>query len=259
VVNAGADMVLIPWRLEKKEEVWLALLDAVRSGEISPARLDRAVRRIVSLKVRRGLFAPVPPLDQRLASLGEKRELAGRIASAGVTLLRSDVGLFPIRRNRRVAVISAEPSLVTSLAQRLPQMTSLTVSPFPADKSREELKKHARTLAEGAEVVVVGVVNSRQLELVTIAALTGKPVIVVVLGAPYLASQLHAEAKVVLATYSYREAATEAVAAALMGERGTPGRLPVTLSTLPFGHGLDPVGRRVAELKPPLMKKPDAH
>jgi len=175
-----------------------------------------------------------------------------------VTLLCSEPGLFPIRERQRVAVISAEPSLVTALAQRLPKMASLTVSAFPADKTREELKKRARALAENADVVVVGVVNSRQLELVTNAALSGKPVITVVLGAPYLAAQLHHESRVVLATYSYREAATEAVAAALLGERGTPGRLPVTLPSMPFGHGLDPVGRRVAEVKRLSdMKKPN--
>ena len=33
-----------------------------------------------------------------------------------------------------------------------------------------------------------------------------------------------------------------AAAAALFGERGTPGKLPVSLSQFPFGHGLDPVG-----------------
>jgi len=51
---------------------------------------------------------------------------------------------------------------------------------------------------------------------------------------------------VVLATYSYREASTEAAAAALVGEKGTPGRLPVRLAKHPFGHGLDPVGTRRA-------------
>lgn len=251
-INAGADMVLIPWRLEKKEEVWLALLDAARSGELPRAVLERAVRRILTLKVRRGLFEPVPPLEERLATLGEKRELAGRIARAGVTLLSSAPGLFPIPFGRKVAVISAEPSLIAALGRRLPTMVSLSVPAFPAEKTRDDLKKQAQALAATADVVVVGIVNSRQLELVTNAALSGKPVISVVLGAPYLAAQVHAS-KVVLATYSYREAATEAVAAALLGEQGTPGRLPVALPRLPFGHGLDPVGRRVAH-----MKKPDA-
>lgn len=245
-INAGADMVLIPWRLEKKEEVWMALLDAARSGELPAARIDRSVRRILGTKVRHGLFTPLPPLEERLARLGSERELALRIASAGVTLLRSEPRHFPLSlKSKRVAVISPEAGLVTSLQKRLPQLTSLVVPAIPASAARDGLKRQTRALADAADVVVVGVVNSRQLELVTIAALAGKPVIAVVLGAPYLAAKVH-EAKVVLATYSYREAATEAAAAALLGERGTPGKLPVTLPRLPFGHGLDPVGRRVA-------------
>ena len=245
-INAGADMVLIPWRLEKKEEVWMALLDAARSGQLPAVRIDRSVRRILGTKVRHGLFSPQPPLDERLARLGSERELALRIASAGVTLLRSEPQLFPLSlKSKRVAVISPEAGLVTSLQKRLPQLTSLVVPAIPSSVAREGLKRQTRALAEAADVVVVAVVNSRQLELVTVAALSSKPVIAVVLGAPYLAAKVH-EAKVVLATYSHREAATEAAAAALLGERGTPGKLPVTLPRLPFGHGLDPVGRRVA-------------
>jgi beta-N-acetylhexosaminidase len=245
-INAGADMVLIPWRLEKKEEVWMALLDAARSGQLPAVRIDRSVRRILGTKVRHGLFSPQPPLDERLARLGSERELALRIASAGVTLLRSEPQLFPLSlKSKRVAVISPEAGLVTSLQKRLPQLTSLVVPAIPSSVAREGLKRQTRALADAADVVVVAVVNSRQLELVTVAALAGKPVIAVVLGAPYLAAKVH-EAKVVLATYSHREAATEAAAAALLGERGTPGKLPVTLPRLPFGYGLDPVGRRVA-------------
>lgn len=244
-VVAGADMVLIPWRLEKKEEVWAALLEAARTGELPLERLDEAVRRILTVKLARGLFEPLPPLETRLASLGEKRALAGRIAAAGVTLLRSKPAIFPVPAEKRVAVISTEASFISSMGTRFPQMTSLLVPAIPALKMRDELKLQARSLAEGADVVVVAVTNSRQLELVTNAALTGKPVITVVLGAPYLAAQAHA-AKVVLATYSYREAATEAAAAAIAGEQGTPGRLPVALPGLPFGHGLDPVGHRIA-------------
>ena len=244
-VNAGADMVLIPWRLEKKEEVRVALLEAARSGEIPVGRLDEAVRRILHVKISRGLYEPLPPLETRLASLGEKRELAGRIASAGVTLLRSKQGLFPLPTTRKVAVISTEASFIAAMAQRFPHLTSMQVAAIPPASARTGLKLQARALAEGADVVVVAVTNSRQLELVTNAALAGRPVITVVLGAPYLAAQAH-ESKVVLATYSYRDAATEAAVAAIAGEKGTPGRLPVTLPQLPFGHGLDPLGHRLA-------------
>ncbi len=102
-----------------------------------------------------------------------------------------------------------------------------------------------RELAEKSDVVIVGVVNVRQVELVTNAALSGTPVVAVVLGSPYLAQQVP-EAQVVMATYSFRETATSAAAAALFGEQGTPGKLPVSLGRIPFGFGLDPVGERRA-------------
>ncbi len=241
-VNAGSDMVLIPWRIEKKEEVWFALLEAARSGEIPRSRLDEAVRRVLNVKLKRGVFEKPEPVEQRLASLGEKRALAGRIASAGLTLLREQSALFPLPPGKTLAVISPEASLVGALAKRYPQLLSMTVAAYPTPEARDGLKKQARALAARADIVVVGVANTRQLELVTNAALSGKPVIAVVLGAPYLAAQAH-EAKVVLATYSYRESATEAAAAALAGEQGTPGLLPVALPRLKFGHGLNPVGR----------------
>jgi beta-N-acetylhexosaminidase len=51
----------------------------------------------------------------------------------------------------------------------------------------------------------------------------------------------------VLALYTYRASSAEAAAAALFGEQGTPGRLPVSLPHYPFGHGLDPVGDATAK------------
>jgi beta-N-acetylhexosaminidase len=240
-------MVLIPWRVEKKAEVHRALLDAARNGELPMTRVDEAVRRILTLKVRRGLFDEMPPLAERLKELGKRRSLADEIARGAVTLLRTSPSVFPVSREKHVAVVTAEPSLVTAVQSRVPSATALVVPAFEANpKKRDELKVLTQRLASSADVVIVGIVNTRQLELVTMAHLAGKPVVVVVMGLPYLGAQVP-EAKVVLAVYSYRESATEAAAAALFGEAGTPGKLPVALPRFPFGFGLDPVGERMAK------------
>ncbi len=243
-INAGADMVLVPWRLEKKTEVWEALLEAATTETISRERLDAAVRRIVAVKLKRGLFTPLPPRAERLAALGSSRDLANVIARAGVTLLRTS-SAFPLKATQRIGVITPESSLADALARRVPSVQRLVVPAFPAESARDGLKLQARALANKVDVVVVALVNSRQVELFTIAALTGKPVVVVVLGAPYLATATPT-AKTVLQLYSYRSNATEAAAAALLGEQGTPGRLPVKLPGAPFGSHLDPVGERRA-------------
>jgi len=66
------------------------------------------------------------------------------------------------------------------------------------------------------------------------------------MGLPYLVEQVK-DARAVLAVYSYQDSSAEAAAAALFGEIGTPGRLPVTLSKkLPWGYGLDAVGKQHA-------------
>lgn len=249
-VNAGADMVLVPWRPEKKLEVWEALHAAATSGELPRARLDDAVRRILTVKVRRGLFAPLPPRAERLAGLGSDREVAGRIARAGVTLLRAQPGLFPLPAGRRVGLVTAEPSLGKALSARVPGLEVLQVPAYPEAGARDGLKRQARALAQRVDVVVVGIVNSRQLELVSIAALAGRPVVAAVLGAPYLASQAH-QAKAILTVYSARPEAVEAAAAALEGAQGTPGRLPVSLAKWPYGFGLDPGGARLAGAEAP--------
>ena len=242
-VNAGADMVLVPWRQEKKTEVYEALLAATARGEIAPGRLDEAVRRILTAKLRRDLFAPPPLLEERLSTPPPKAhaELARRIARQSVTLLRTDGRHFPLPREARLAVITPEESLGEALLERSPGARVLSVPAWPSRARRVGLRQQARALAEDAEVVVVGVINSHQLELVTLAAATGRPVVVVSLGLPYLAERVE-EARAVLAVYSYQPAATEAAAAALFGEIGTPGRLPVGLEQLTFGYGLEGVG-----------------
>ena len=229
-VNAGADMVLIPWRPEKKTEVYEALMAAVWNGEISRVRLDTAVRRILTAKVRRGLFEPPPRLEERLATPPSPKhaEVAHRIARAAVTLLRSDGKHFPLSPDTRLAVITAEDSLGEAIRARVPRARVMNVPAWPTSARRAILRQRARKLALSADVVVVGLVNSHQLELVTLAAATGRPVLVVSMGLPYLA-ELADEARAVLAIYSYQPVATEAAAAALFGEIGTPGRLPVDL------------------------------
>jgi beta-N-acetylhexosaminidase len=251
-VNAGADMVLVPWRAEKKTEVYEALLSAALSRDLSPARLDEAVRHVLTAKVRRGLFESTPHWEERLARPPdpEHAEVARRIARAAVTLLRTDGKHFPLSPGTRLAVITAEDSLGEAILERVPDAQVLNVPAWPSKARRAVLRQRARRLALAAEVVVVGLVNSHQLELVTLAAATGRPVLVVSMGLPYHAERLD-EARAVLAVYSYQPSATEAAAAALFGEIGTPGRLPVGLTRLAFGHGLEAVGRKQASAAPP--------
>lgn len=50
-VKAGADIVLVCHEYEHQQEVYLGLLDAVNSGEISQERIDESVKRIIKVKL----------------------------------------------------------------------------------------------------------------------------------------------------------------------------------------------------------------
>lgn len=244
-VNAGADMVLIPWRPEKKTEVYDALLTAARSGEISRTRIDEAVRNILAVKVRRGLFEAPRPAAERLAELGrhERQSVVREIARQSVTLLRTDPKHLPLRKGQRIGVLTAEAALGEAIRARAPGAQVVVVPAYPSSQARTRLRARARELALQSDVVIVGLINSRQVDLVLMAAATGKPVVVVSMGLPYLVEQVD-EARAVLAVYSYQDSSTEAAAAALFGEQQTSGRLPVTLSKRhQYGFGLDPGGR----------------
>ena len=50
-VKAGADIVLVCHEYEHQQEVYLGLLDAVNSGEISQERIDESIKRIIKVKL----------------------------------------------------------------------------------------------------------------------------------------------------------------------------------------------------------------
>lgn len=50
-VKAGADIVLVCHEYEHQQKVYLGLLDAVNSGEISQERIDESIKRIIKVKL----------------------------------------------------------------------------------------------------------------------------------------------------------------------------------------------------------------
>lgn len=79
-ILAGADMMLMPPDFPKAHG---AVMAAVKSGRISQARLDESVRRILTLKDRRGLLREAPVADaaaaEKLINSPAHREVAREI------------------------------------------------------------------------------------------------------------------------------------------------------------------------------------
>lgn len=102
-VNAGIDMLMAPdsWR-----PLYANTLAQVRSGEISAARLDEAVTRILRAKVKAGVFREDRPVEGRLELLGsdDHRALARQAVRQSLVLLKNEGSVLPIRAGARVLV-----------------------------------------------------------------------------------------------------------------------------------------------------------
>jgi beta-glucosidase len=105
--NAGLDMFMAP-------DSWRGLYDStlahVRSGEITMARLDEAVSRILRVKLRAGVFEAGRPSSRPFAGdwsqLGspEHRAVARQAVRESLVLLKNDDSILPLARRTRVLV-----------------------------------------------------------------------------------------------------------------------------------------------------------
>lgn len=101
-LNAGLDMYMAP-------DSWRALYENtvadVKNGAIPMSRLDDAVRRILRVKLRLGLFEAASPMEghTELIASPAHRALAREAVRKSLVLLKND-GVLPVRGNARVFV-----------------------------------------------------------------------------------------------------------------------------------------------------------
>jgi beta-glucosidase len=106
-LNAGIDLFMAP---DSWKGLYESLLAQARSGEIPRERLDDAVRRILRVKVRSGLFEAgrpsLRPLAGRYELLGarEHRAVARQAVRESLVLLKNGKRLLPLQPKQRVLV-----------------------------------------------------------------------------------------------------------------------------------------------------------
>jgi beta-glucosidase len=106
-INAGLDIFMVP-------SDWKVLYDntiaQVKDGTIAMSRIDDAVRRILRVKVRAGLFdKPSPanrPLsaDRSLIGKAEHREVAAQAVRESLVLLKNKDKTLPLSATKRILV-----------------------------------------------------------------------------------------------------------------------------------------------------------
>ena len=106
-INAGVDIIMVPTN-------WQAMLHntvaQVQSGEITHERLDDAVRRILRVKFRAGLFDGVAPKDRAIAGkqslIGSEqhRQIAREAVRKSLVLLKNQHQLLPLSPTANILV-----------------------------------------------------------------------------------------------------------------------------------------------------------
>jgi beta-glucosidase len=112
-VNAGVDMSMVPADFS----FFLLLKEAVEKGEVPMSRIDEAVRRILLLKFKLGLFDNPYPETAAAANFGrpEYQTLALQAAREAMTLLKNDNGILPLRAAAHVLVAGPAARSISAL------------------------------------------------------------------------------------------------------------------------------------------------
>ena len=119
------------------------LVESVEEGRVPMALVDRAVRRVLELKFRLGLFEnPYVNVDRavRVVHSQANRDLALRAGREGIVLLKNDKRLLPLRKDlKSIAVIGPNADDV---------MNQL------GDYSPKKILQHVTTVVEGIKAAV---------------------------------------------------------------------------------------------------------
>jgi beta-N-acetylhexosaminidase len=256
-VLAGTDCLLMPPVPDASFE---ALQHAVKSGRISRERLDASVRRILEAKARLGLnksrLVDVNGINAHFAQTAWQKE-AQEISDRGITLLRDTPHRLPLDGTKpsRALLLAfyADPEptpgedLERELRSRFDSVTTIRADTRFRDAANIKLPS-----PDSYDVAILALfvrvsdrkgnvdVPSEQAALAEQVYQSGKPVITLAFGSPYLIERFP-QAETWLGAFGISDVAQISMARALFGEIPVRGHLPVTVPgvQLKAGFGIE--------------------
>lgn len=272
-VKAGEDMIIVPGDLAG---AYNGLLDAVKKGEISEARINESVLKILRMKASVGLnrnrFVNLANVQEEVAQ-PENVAFAESVANRAVTLVTDAGKLVPLAAqptgslnhsaSHIVAVIFSDRprgsdggrAFASELRKRSPGATVFFVDPSNSSYIFDNVLAAVRN-AGSVIAVAESVPNPRRttqgrssgsagldtgpMQLLTeIVKTAGAKTIVAAFGNPYTGGSIPG-IQTYVCTYSNTVGSASSLARALFGEIPIHGRLPVSIPNLaPRGTGLD--------------------
>ncbi|MFI5229550.1 MAG: glycoside hydrolase family 3 N-terminal domain-containing protein [Gemmatimonadales bacterium] len=265
-IAAGADILLMPSDVPASID---AVVDGVREGRFTQARVDSSVRRVLQIKRDLRLdHRRLVDLDTVRALVGDSAHLAvaALAAERSITLAKDSLGLVPLLGSGAVPrVLSitiatrtdlpAGATFNAELRRGVPTLRTELVNPEDPSPNFERLL----ALADSSDVTVVSsylstgtnVSNPEAPEPIAQfmrdVARRHPRTVVVAFGNPYLLQQVP-DASSYLVAWGGFPVSQSAAARALLGETPISGRLPISIPPLArFGAGIErPARPRVA-------------
>jgi beta-glucosidase len=260
--DAGVDMEMVSTAYSEN------LKSLVDSGEVNIAEIDGAVRNILRLKFRLGLFDKPIPTPANAVPTPSSLELAERAATESAVLLKNDRKLLPLNASMRTVAIvgpladSPVDQMGTWTMDGRPEDVQTPLAAFRKLLGNERVRyaaglRNSRDLGRegfaaavaaardadvvllflGEEQILSGEARSRaflnlpgaQEALVDALYSAGKPLVVVIMaGRPLTFHDVAAKAGAVLYAWHPGSMGGPAIAKLLLGHVAPSGRLPIT-------------------------------
>ena len=257
-VNAGIDLILMP----QGEKITIdAIEQAVKDGVISEERINTSVRKILKSKLWLGLFdiklVDVDDVQNRI-NTSEAQDLSRIIAEESITLVKDITDALPL------SGLSDQSCLVVSLNNGLESANTKFFESEFESKAKDKFKGYyyhdingdvpnpgtVLSESENADVIIVPIyakvkiktgtvgLPESQIKLINDLVDTGKDVIVISFGNPYLI-QGFPNVPAYICAYGDAESSITATINAILGNIKFNGKLPVSISEeYKFGTGI---------------------
>jgi beta-N-acetylhexosaminidase len=272
--KAGNDLLIIPPDLGASYD---SMLKAVRSGEISPQRLDHSVLKILKIKGNLGLNkSRTVDLSTIANAVGKPQNIAfgEKVADSAITLVRDNGKVLPLKskgtvkaglpymtkeetHNQVLAILFSDDVRTDSgrafgreFRVRIPDARVIYVDPRFAGGMTDEVLKavdEAQTVVAAVDLIPtagkvgnsVGMADASGALLQQLLDHAAEKTAVVAMGNPYLASDFP-KIENYMCTFSNATVSEVSAIKALFGEIPIRGHLPVTIPNVAQrGAGLE--------------------
>jgi beta-glucosidase len=250
-VTAGVDMDM--W-----DNSYSTLATAVREGRLPLSVIDQAVRRVLRMKFRAGLFDDAFADEKQAVPMD--RDAARRVAQRSIVLLKNEGDLLPLTKaGRKIAVVGP-------LADSKEDM----LGPWSAQGKAEEVVTPLEAIGahvpvDQADVIIAILGESREMsgeaasrtsidlpgdqqKLLESLVATGKPVVLVLMsGRPLAISWAAEHVPAIVQSWFLGSESGHAIADVLFGDVNPSGKLPITVpratGQVPIYYAHLPTGR----------------